>query len=458
MTLWKKIGSFTPIALGLVLAHSRDAEACGGCFVPPEENTQVTGHRMIMSIGMDQATLYDQIEYTGAPESFAWVLPTKGKVDVGVSSDLLFNQLGFDSAVTIAPPPLDCPSYNCFNGAPTADGAESAAGSGGGNDKGVNVIAQEVVGPYETVQLEATDPGALQQWLGDHGYNLPEEIEPIVKAYVNDGFNFLAIKLVPGEGVSAMQPIRITTTGSNVVLPLRMVAAGTGATTTVTLYVLSEFRAETANFPNFLIAPEQVIWDYDQSRSNYTDLRSVGYQDSKGFGWLTESSQSYSALGLRSQIQNAVDFLGPEQSGYGEDWQAASKAAAEDMDTLFAGIEENSVWLTRLRAELSKAALGTDLVLQSAAQQQEVQRFIQTTKFVGTQPECPPPPPGCEEESTTGTGSTDPAAGDDFWSSVVRDNNGEGGACTMSQARYSDAAFGAAMGLLGVALYRRRRG
>ena len=33
--------------VGVALAAApTDAHACGGCFVPPEENTQVTGHRM----------------------------------------------------------------------------------------------------------------------------------------------------------------------------------------------------------------------------------------------------------------------------------------------------------------------------------------------------------------------------------------------------------------------------
>ena len=60
------------------------AEACGGCFVAPENNTVVTDHRMVLSVTPQQTTLYDQIRYQGNPESFAWVLPIAGEAEVGV--------------------------------------------------------------------------------------------------------------------------------------------------------------------------------------------------------------------------------------------------------------------------------------------------------------------------------------------------------------------------------------
>src|SRR5262245_66491441 len=101
------------IPLVVVTATSaRDASACGGCFVPPAANTQVTGHRMVLSVSPTETTLWDQIAYSGEPESFAWVLPTKGIVDVGISSDLLFNTLAFITDPQIIPPYLDCP-YSC---------------------------------------------------------------------------------------------------------------------------------------------------------------------------------------------------------------------------------------------------------------------------------------------------------------------------------------------------------
>src|SRR4051794_425408 len=82
-----------PLA-GAALLASRDVSACGACFVPPDEDTLVTGHRMIFSTSMTQTTLYDQIEYAGSPTEFSWVLPIHGQVKVGLSADAMFAFLG----------------------------------------------------------------------------------------------------------------------------------------------------------------------------------------------------------------------------------------------------------------------------------------------------------------------------------------------------------------------------
>src|SRR6185503_6319671 len=96
-----------PLA-ALALTETRDASACGGCFTQQSENSQVTGHKMILSVSKTQSTLWDQIAYSGTPASFAWILPTKGIVEVGLSSDALFQNLDQDTRVTVASPIIQC--------------------------------------------------------------------------------------------------------------------------------------------------------------------------------------------------------------------------------------------------------------------------------------------------------------------------------------------------------------
>lgn len=438
-------------ALALTMAWSPRTEACGGCFVPPEEDTQVTGHRMILSVGKEQTTLYDQIEYSGDPAEFAWVLPIKGQVTLGVSSDLVFNQLGFDTQVSIVPPPLDCPYYEPCEGDAFGSSATSGAGGGGGGSAGgVDVIAEEVVGPYETVQLASTDPQALNTWLADHGYNIPQDIQPIITSYVDDGFNFLAMKLVPGTGVDRMQPVRITTPGASAVLPLRMVAAGTGALTTITLYLVGEGRYEPTNFPSFTIDPTAVVWNWDTNSSNYTDLRQMAYDASQGFAWLTEASFPYSAYGFRDTILSVVDFTDESQHGYLATPEKTSyELASEDMDTLFAGMAPNAVTVTRLRAELSRPALGTDLLVGASADQSKVVNYIQTSQYVGTKPACPPPPQ---------CGGDGPQGGSGGSGNDAPKGSSDSSSCALSKTRAGDAALGAgALIALGLLVTRRRR-
>ncbi|MBN4050424.1 DUF2330 domain-containing protein [Desulfobulbus sp. AH-315-M07] len=427
--------------VALTAATPQEAEACGGCFVPPAENTLVTGHRMILSVSKTKTTLIDQIEYSGDPQSFAWVLPIKGQAELATVPDVMFNQLGFDSTVSVIPPPVNCPDYGgCPGVGESLSVASGTGGMGGDSDGGVTVISQEVVGPYETVQLAATDPQALFNWLDGHGYQLPDDIAPIVASYIDADFNFLALRLVPGIGVSSMEPIAVSLPGGSPTLPLRMVAAGTGVTTTVTLYVLSEGLMEATSHPTFTIPEEAVVWRYATGDSNYTDLRKSAYDSSNGFGWLIEAGIPYYPSGFSSQIHNVIDFLSPESAGYPDLTPAEAHAAAdEDIALLFGGLDESSVRLTRLRAELSRDSLKTDLVLGARADQGAISNVIQTTLFTGTQPACPPPPDCGDDDVDWG----DPWAGS---GSDGSSGTTSSSSCSLSQ-RTASRGFGDLTGL-----------
>src|SRR5689334_8280511 len=171
-----KSALFVAPLLALAVVPARDANACGGCFhndIQQMENTQVTGHRMILSVSKAQSTLWDQIAYTGDPSSFAWVLPIKGMIDYGVSSDALFGNLEQMTQVTINSPVINCPPPPFCGDFLVA----SANGSAGSSGSGVTVISQKVVGPYDTAVLSSVDPQALKTWLTMHNYVIPADID-----------------------------------------------------------------------------------------------------------------------------------------------------------------------------------------------------------------------------------------------------------------------------------------
>jgi hypothetical protein len=235
-TLWGTLLGMGIAAATVSVAHEKAAKACGGCFIPPGPSTQVSAHRMAFAISTKRTILWDQIQYSGAPTEFGWVLPIRGKVDVGVSTDALFDRLeGMTQPVITAPPPPVCPPpekrcrttcYGADDRSPSAGGfADASSASDTGS---VEVWGTTVVGPYEATQLSATDSTALINWLTEHHYVIPDAIKPVIDTYVTEGFGFLAIKLVPNLGTTKMVPIRIAFDGSSPSLPLRMVAAGTG--------------------------------------------------------------------------------------------------------------------------------------------------------------------------------------------------------------------------------------
>ncbi|MDP9149724.1 MAG: DUF2330 domain-containing protein, partial [Myxococcota bacterium] len=214
---------------------ARPVSACGGCFHRPAESTVVTDHRMAFSISTRQTVLWDQIKYAGNPTDFSWVLPVHAGAVLELSHDEWFAAL---EAMTV--PTISAPPQNCNAGGGGGCGAKSSPSSAGFATAGhgsVQIISQSVVGPYETVTLRSTDAHALETWLTGNGYALPDSIRPTIDAYVAAAFDFIALRLQPGQGVQSMQPVRVVTQGADATLPLRMVAAGVGAEVGVTLYV-----------------------------------------------------------------------------------------------------------------------------------------------------------------------------------------------------------------------------
>jgi hypothetical protein len=391
-------------ALISAAATAQDAEACGGCFHgPTQSGSVITDHRMIFRVSTTETTLYDEIEYQGNPASFAWVLPIHGTVTVGLSSDIVFAALEASTKTTIDSPNLPaCPSCSCADFGGTAGAAADAASAGddGGANYGVTVTGQSVVGPYDTVQLHSTDPNALNAWLTANGYSIPSDIQPIVAAYVNEGFDFLALRLAPGQGVQAMRPVRVTAAGAGLSLPLRMVAAGTGATVGITLWVMADGRYEPQNFKTFTIDPSELTWDWSANISNYTTLRADKEAALGNAAWQIESSLELSPY----QIENSIldrqadqdyDAIPASDAGdAGGAGETADQVRTSDLATLFPGGNQGSVRVTRIRSDLSHSALGTDLVLQASQDQSQMPNNYRVTQSVNA-PQCPAVPNPC---------------------------------------------------------------
>jgi MYXO-CTERM domain-containing protein len=472
-------------ALTSTYALERDALACGGCFSPPpsptENPTIVTDHRMILTIAKDQSTLYDQIKYQGNPSAFAWVLPISGTVKVGLSADIVFQTLDGITRTSIVAPPRNCPSPPTCNRSSFGAASDSSGGyADAGAAPGVVVTKQEVVGPYETVQLKATDANALQQWLATNGFNVPADVQPVVDKYVAEKFDFLALKLIPGKQVQDMRPVRVTTTGASAVLPLRMVAAGTGATVGVSLWVLGEGRYEPQNFPSFFIPTSDIAWDWTANKSNYSELRAAKTTASNGRAWETESSTILYPQQVESAVTNAgygyggggYPYPGPpttadggtpldpqEQAaqlyydpvldGQGNVLKTAVQVRAEDLAALFYGIPTATSRVTRIRADLAHAALDADLVMTASKDQAVLSNVRQVTNEVN-QPLCPVySADGC---SQIGQEPRDDAA------ARSSGDAGESFSCTTGGTGGSSPLWiGAGLGYLALAIVRARR-
>ena len=276
-------------ATALAASAPKPARACGGCFVPPSESTVVTDHRMAFSLSKQQTVLWDQIRYSGDPANFAWVLPVREGTKIELSNEEWFAALDASTQPTVVAPNRFGGGAGCALTGCAADNASSTASEGSGSS--VTVLNQAIVGPYETATLRSTDPDALTKWLRANDYTIPVPIEPTIRAYVNERFDFLAMRLRPDCGVRAMQPVRIVSPGADPTLPLRMVAAGVGANVGLTLYVISEGRYRAAApFAEVEIDDSQLLWDRVKNSSNYQALSEAALKQNDGRSWIVEYS------------------------------------------------------------------------------------------------------------------------------------------------------------------------
>jgi hypothetical protein len=483
------------LALGVATAVSavtfagqRQASACGGCFQPTQTVSDITDERMLLSVSAAQSTLYDQIKYSGSPSSFAWVLPIHGVVTVGLSADVLFNSVDAVTATQINPPPKNCPVPNCTGPKELAPTAGGAAGDNGGPGA-VTVLAQANVGPYATVQLHSNSSSALDAWLTQNGYNIPAAVQPILDAYVAEGSDFLAMKLLPNQGVQSMRPVRVTTPGAGLSLPLRMASIGTGAVTGITIWVVADGRYEPQNFQFFHIDDSQLVWDWSSNSSNYTTLRVQKESASKNAAWEIESSISLNEQVVRNVITSGGQYygngLGPggpavdagqdyvpvgDPSATDGGYESADQVRDDDINVLFAGLTGPTVRITRIRSDIAQTAMTNDFVLQASADQSELSNVRNVTQSVnltcpiydgcnvigtGTLAQAQASVDGGGSASSSGgtiMGLIPPSAGAGATGSKA--GAGDSGCATSPQRTGSGVAFGAMAGLLGLVVGR----
>jgi hypothetical protein len=389
---------------------------------------------MLLAVSTKQTTLYDQIRYSGNPGSFAWVLPIHGTVEVGLSSDVLFASVDTLTTTTIQSPPRNCPPPPVCKSAKRSNGAADAGASPSYSaaDAGlppVSVTKQENVGPYATVQLHPNstdDPTAITKWLTDNGYVIGDDAKTIIGQYTKEGFDFLAMKLLPKEGVQAMRPVRVTFPGASLALPLRMAAIGTGASVGISIWVVADGRYEPQNFPGYRIKDEDLVWDFAVESSNYTTLRAQSEANLGGKGWEMESSITLN----QQRISNVIESGGVSYGGYGgappanadDDYlpvepdgptpgKTAEDVRNEDNATLFAGMTGPNVRVTRMRSDIAHAAMSADLVLQASPDQSELSNVRVVTKSVNLV--CPSYPT-CEQQGLLPANAPDPSSSDDM--------------------------------------------
>src|SRR5919197_4763815 len=100
--------SLVVLSLTLALLAPGVASACGGFFcttIPVDQAAE----QIIFTMDEGRVGAYVQINYTGSPDNFAWVLPVPSVPTLAVADIATFNDLAQATApLYIAPPPPPC--------------------------------------------------------------------------------------------------------------------------------------------------------------------------------------------------------------------------------------------------------------------------------------------------------------------------------------------------------------
>jgi hypothetical protein len=264
--------------LAALLVMPGSAMACGGFFcttIPVDQNAE----QIIFAMDEGKITTYVQINYTGSPDNFAWVLPVPSVPTLAQADMQTFRELNRLTTPLFLPPRApDCLLRRIPM--PAAAAPASAAG-------GVDVLASGVVGPFGYVVITSADAEEMITWLRDNGYRVDPGMEPYIKVYVDDAMPLLAMRLQPGRGTSDITPIKLEYASSQPMIPLRLTAIAAQPDMPVLVWVFARGRTGPLNYVDMTISDGEILFT-PMGSNNYRQVVSQAADQAGGRAFVTE--------------------------------------------------------------------------------------------------------------------------------------------------------------------------
>lgn len=320
-----------------------------------------------------QTVLSMQNDYEGPTDEFAMIVPTPvvlQKENVQTLDDEIFDKLD-----TLTAPRLveywekdPCEEETYYDGSPAAAGGTRDSSAEGDDSGEVTVEAEFIEGEYDIKVLSADESTALETWLTDNGYNIPDGAAPYLDPYIQQGSKFFVAKVIPEEveftedGSAVLSPLRFNYESEEFKLPIRLGLINSKGKQDLIVNILAkDQRYKVANYPNALIPTNIEV--VDAVRDNF--------------------GQFYRSLFRETLRQNKEDGQKPVVTEYS--WNASTcdpcpgpvgGLTGDDLATLGADVIEGegeygprvgSGWVvTRLHARYGEDEVGKDLVFEKA--------------------------------------------------------------------------------------------
>ncbi|WP_369237342.1 DUF2330 domain-containing protein [Streptomyces sp. R21] len=225
------------------------AYACGCGAMVPDTNRHVTVGREMSVVRWDghQEQIVMRLTVAGDARTAAWIMPVPHRATVKLGDSALFDTL--DEAIEpehrtrsyFWPHDGDWP----FDDSDTS--GDAAPGDGAAQSPSVAVVGRERLGPFDVARLTANDSGALGDWLSDNGFELPGRLDRALQPYVDQGWEYVAIRLAPENRDTplggTLDPLHLTFTSDTLVYPMRLSRLAQ-TPQSLGLYVLAAHRME----------------------------------------------------------------------------------------------------------------------------------------------------------------------------------------------------------------------
>ncbi len=265
--------------LSAALAPS-PAAACG-CFAQSNPSTPVVqgGERIAFAMKDGQVTAHIQIQYAGAAEDFAWLVPLPSMPEMELGVDELFTQLIAQTQ----------PQYIMNTSTPSCPSRRESGGGGQAPDAGAAwpspdepqlVVEEGSVGPYDYTVLSAENKQTLADWLAEEGYFVATGGDQALDPYIRPGGFFLALKLRTGESVGNLQPIVLRYQAELPQIPIVLTSVGAERDMPVMVWMLGAHRAIPRNYYHTHINDALINWP--RGGSNYVDVVTDAVDEADG--------------------------------------------------------------------------------------------------------------------------------------------------------------------------------
>lgn len=290
------------------------AGACGGLFcdrsrpAPPVQASE----RIIFVQEPGQMTALVQIEYRGAADDFAWVVPVPSVPELATADPAIFDDL--DAATA--------PEFTFKFAERTERYTDDGGGGGGCEDSGselalsesvtesertetsVRIIGQEAVGPYDSVIIASDDAGAMVSWLQGNGYAVADQAALVLRDYVDKAHYFVALKLRSEVGVGALRPLVMRYQGTEPCIPLRITAFASVPQLAVTAFIISSGRAMSTNYDH--VRPDyQSVRPWGDGSTSYPSEVSDALEGSRR-AFITELAGPTAGVAVSSGVTRAL--------------------------------------------------------------------------------------------------------------------------------------------------------